>query len=452
MTIFNIRKYGACGDGVTDDTVAVQTAIDRCSRAGGGRVLCPAGTYFIHPLVLRSGVDLHLEKECVLQGSSDPAHYTDWQSERIVTELAPYNAKYLLVAEDETDLSLTGKGIIRGSGPAFYDVSQKNGLFWQIRDGAQRPGRMIWLIRCRNVTIEEISLHDSPAWTLWLLGCENVRVHNADFESPFEEINADGIDVDSCRDVQITNSRFCNGDDCIVLRAKNQALREVKPCENVRVDNCTLQSNCNAIRVSYSRDGTVRNAAFTNINISRSRRGIICQIPSSRSTIAGRVFENGHFVDDGTPDFTNAAPHPVVENLSFSNISVQALLPIWFYLDDDAVARRVTNVCFENLELIAPTTSVFKGNRNTPLENISLRNVRVTLQNAQSFWGSTPDLEEKAAVFQFKHCCNVTLENLIIEGEAQTVSLPLFDCDEVDNAQQRHVINGTSLQPQSAAE
>jgi hypothetical protein len=435
MSLFNIRDYGALGDGASDDTIAIQQAIDKCSEAGGGRVLCPRGTYAIRPLILRSGVDLHLEKGCVLLGSPDPAHYADWQSPHIDASQAPYNAKALIFAENETDISLTGKGAIHGNGPAFYDVSETDGLFWKIRDVAQRPGRMIWFIRCRNVTIEEIATRDSPAWTFWLLGCENVRVHNVDIETPYEEINADGIDVDSCRDVQITNSRFRNGDDCIILRAINRVLREDKPCENVRVENCTLQSNCNAIRLSYVRDGAIRNASFTNISISESRRGIICQIPSLSTKL--------------TAAHTEAGARPVVENISFSNISVQALVPIWFYLNDDALATRVCNIAFENLHLCGTTTSVFKGNGSTPIENIALRNIRMTLQHGKTLWGSSPDLTEKAAALQLAHCGNVSLENFIFEGETEK-RRPLFDFEAATNVEIGSVINRTS-HPMNAA-
>jgi pectate lyase len=429
MKIFNIRDFGAQGDGANDDTSAVQQAIDKCNGAGGGRVLCPAGTYFIRPLVLRGGVDLHLEQECVLLGSPEPAHYTDWQSPHLDTSQAPYNAKALLIAENETDISLTGKGAIHGNGPAFYDVSETQGIFWKIHDIAARPGSMIWFIRCRNVTIGEISTRDSPAWTFWLLGCENVCLHNVDIETPYEEINADGMDIDSCRDVQITNSRFRTGDDCVVLRAINRVLREDKPCENVRVENCTLQSNCNAIRLSYVRDGAIRNAAFTNISISESRRGIICQIPSPSTKL--------------TCGQTEAGAQPIVENVSFSNIGVQAMVPIWFYLNDDALATRVCNLVFENLHLCGTTTSVFKGSGSTPIENLALRNIRVTLQSGKTLWGSSPDLSEKAVALQFSRCHNVSLENLILEGEAQK-QLPLFDCDIATNVRTSGVLNRTS--------
>src|SRR5690606_2915300 len=124
--------------------------------------------------------------------------------------------------------------------------------------------------------------------------------------------------------------------DCIILRAISRVLRENKPCENVRVDNCTLQSNCNAIRVSYVRDGIIRNAAFSNISISESRRGIICQIPARTTSVSG--------IDVADSKEAELDAKPVVENLSFSNINVRALQPIWFYLADDALATRVANI------------------------------------------------------------------------------------------------------------
>lgn len=437
--IYNIRDLGAVGDGRADDTEAIQNAIDLCSGEGGGKVLCPSGIYSIRPLVLRSSVNLHLEENALLRGSANPEHYPEWSSQFINVGSAPYNARYLMIAENERDISITGKGAINGQGPAHYDTSKKEGLFWKINDRATRPGRMIWFIGCRNISIEETTFVESPAWTFWMLGCENVTFHKVTIKTPFEEMNADGIDIDCCRKVRISHCDIRTGDDCIVLRGLNRALHETRFCEQVTVENCTLESNCNAIRISYVRDGTIRNSTFSNISISHSRRGIICQIPTAKVLLDDP--EPNHLDDDKQIGISV----PVVENICFQNISIQAQQPIWFYLDDAAAAHRIANIRFENLTLDGPTASVFKGNKNTLLENISLHNIHSTIRNKPTFWGSSADLAETALGFEVAYCRNLQVSNFIVEGhnELKSEDAPVFYIQRSSEIYISQLINDT---------
>ena len=437
--IYDIRELGAVGDGRADDTEAIQSAIDLCSSEGGGKVFCPAGIYSIRPLILRSDVNLHLEENALLRGSANPEHYPNWESRNIDHAQIPYNSRYLIIAENERDISITGKGEINGQGPAHYDTFKKEGLFWTIKDRVTRPGRMIWFIRCQNIHIEEVTFSESPAWTFWIMGCENVTFHKATIRTPYEEINADGIDIDSCRNVRISHCNIKTGDDCIILRGINRALKETRFCELVTVENCTLESNCNALRLSYVRDGTIRNATFSNISISNSRRGIICQIPTAKALLADAETD---YLDDTKESGISV---PVVENIRFQNISVKAQQPIWFYLEDAAIAHRVANIRFENLTLVGPTASVFKGNKNTPLENISIHNIHCTIQNKPGFWGSSADLLENALGFEVAHCRNLQASNFIVEGqnEIKGEKAPIFYIQRSSEIYISQLINNT---------
>jgi pectate lyase len=437
--IYDIRELGAVGDGSADDTEAIQNAIDLCSSEGGGKVFCPAGIYSIRPLVLRSDVNLHLEENALLRGSANPEHYSDWKSRNINPEHVPYNSRYLIVAENERDISITGRGAINGQGPAHYDTLNKDGLFWPIKDKATRPGRMIWFIHCKNIQIEEVAFAESPAWTFWMMGCENVTFHKVTIKTPYEEINADGIDIDSCRNVHISHCDIKTGDDCIVLRSINRALKEKRFCEQVTVENCTLESNCNAIRISYVRDGTIRNARFSNISISNSRRGIICQIPTPKVLLADAETD---FLDHPNQ---NGISVPVVENIRFQNISIKALQPIWFYMEDEAVAYRVANIRFENLSLEGSTASVLKGNKEAHLENISLHNIKLVIRNEKTFWGSSADLTETALGFEVAYCRNLQVSNCIVEGqnEAKSEESPVFYIQRSSEIYINQLINRT---------
>jgi hypothetical protein len=239
--------------------------------------------------------------------------------------------------------------------------------------------------------------------------------------------------------VHISHCDIKTGDDCIVLRSINRALKEKRFCEQVTVENCTLESNCNAIRISYVRDGTIRNARFSNISISNSRRGIICQIPTPKVLLADAETD---FLDHPNQ---NGISVPVVENIRFQNISIKALQPIWFYLEDEAVAYRVANIRFENLSLEGSTASVLKGNKEAHLENISLHNIKLVIRNEKTFWGSSADLTETALGFEVAYCRNLQVSNCIVEGqnEAKSEESPVFYIQRSSEIYINQLINRT---------
>jgi hypothetical protein len=188
------------------------------------------------------------------------------------------------------------------------------------------------------------------------------------------------------------------------------------------------------------RDGTIRNATFTHISISNSRRGIICQIPVPKVLLD---YPEPHQWDDSSQAGISV---PVVENMLFQNISVQAQQPIWFYLDDDAIAHRVANIRFENLTLDGPTASVFKGNKNTLLENISLHNIHSFIRNKPTLWGSSADLPETALGFEVAYCRNLQASNFIVEGqnEIKDSEAPIFYIQRSSEIHISQLINRTA--------
>lgn len=427
---YNVRDFGATGDGFTKDTRAIQAAIDACHREGGGMVLVPPGDYHTGPLQLRSNVNLHLESGSVLLGSEDIDDYYDWRSEKFHPGSAPYNARFLLVAEDAENISITGEGVIDGRGRAHYDCSEDGSAWWPVRDKKTRPGRMIMLALCRNVRIEGITCLNAPAWTFWVIGCETVAFHNVTIRTPYQAINTDGIDIDCCRNVRITHCDIRTGDDAIVLRAIDRVLKDKRPCEQIHVENCTLSSNCQAVRLSYLRDGVIRNVAMNNLTILDSKRGIICQVPSPGET----------------PEKNFSAPltpGPIIENITFTNIRINARVPIWFYISDTGCARRIANIRFENFVIQGSTPSVIRGNAETPLENVSFRNVRIQLVDGEPFPAAPQELRDQALALAGEHCRNLSLVNLTIEGgnALRDVSLPALHFNAVEGLEFNHLSN-----------
>jgi polygalacturonase len=420
--IFNVKDFGAAGDGVTKDTAAIQKAIDTCNEDGGGQVIIPAGTFLTAPLTLKSNIDFHLMPGAILLGSTDVEDYQEWDSKNIIHDHVPYNTKYLIVADGATNVSITGKGTIDGQGAVWYDQSNPEAAHWPAKDTKIRPARMLMFICCENVRLEGVTLVNSPAWTVWCTGCDRIKVDKVDMLADFRMINTDGIDIDCSSNVSISNCFFHTGDDCIVLRAIGRALAKPKICENVTVTNCQLESSCNPIRISYIGDSEIRNCVFSNLTITNSNRGIILQIPDIQRLPVHdqkRIKERGISVRFGCP---------VVKNISFSNIFMDCDQPIWLYLNDDSVAAELSNISFSDMRIIQRGPSIIHGSKTALFEHITFNNVSITLAPGNSRHDCY-----SGALFHLENCSDVLFRGMTVRNARGPLEKPLVFTENVEN-------------------
>lgn len=227
--IFNVKDYGAHGDGSTNDTHAIQTTINRCHVLGGGIVTIPSGTYLTGALQLRSHVTLRLEDHAVLQGTASFADYplmqVRWEGKWIEGHIA------LIYAVDAVNIGIQGKGKIIGN-PAVGG-----------RPTPQYPYRhpaLIEFINCTNIHLQDFSAEYTRMWCLHPTYCDNVRIERLTIRSTGG--NSDGIDIDSCRNVTIEGCDIATGDDCIAIKSGRgmEGYVLARPTENVRISNCVL--------------------------------------------------------------------------------------------------------------------------------------------------------------------------------------------------------------------
>lgn len=304
---FNAQDYGTCPDGKTMNTGALQSAINACNDAGGGIVFCAAGVYLTGSLELKSNVELRLAPGCKIIGSADINDYDDFISDGFNSSAAPERTvKYLIGARGAANIAISGAGEINASGLSFYDKTKlrPNGKFAE--KPAQRP-RLLMLHKCTDVRIEGASFLDSPCWTFWLMMCERVHIRGIRILGNQKMINNDGIDIDACKDVTVSDCIITTDDDCIVLRAIQGMYDTPAICENVTVINCVLDSTCQGIRVGCPSDNIIRNCAFSNIVIT-ARTGINIDNPKSYQSndkvgldLHNIVFSNFTINADGCP-------------------------------------------------------------------------------------------------------------------------------------------------------
>jgi polygalacturonase len=303
---FVITKCGAVADGNTDCSAAIKEAIASCVKAGGGRVVIPAGEFLTGPVHLQSNVNLHLETNAVLRFSTNPKAYLPVVFTRF-EGMECYNYSPLIYAFGQKNIAITGAGTLDGQ------ADNANWLAWKgqknVTNGTQRAARarldkmnndgvsvkdrvfgegdflrpcFVEFNECRNVLIEGVRIRRSPMWELHPLLCTNVTVRGVDIVS--HGANNDGCDPESCCDVLIEKCLFDTGDDCIAIKSGRNADgrrhggttigSEISGgCRNVFVENCEMSSpdlTC-ALRLKSNamRGGTLENIFMRNVNVGK---------------------------------------------------------------------------------------------------------------------------------------------------------------------------------------
>jgi len=254
---FDIRQYGAIGDGVTSDTVAIQRAVDAAAAAGGGIVVFPGGTFLSGTIMLKSRVTLRLEQGATLLGSPRRADYRK------------LNFYGLVLADGQSDIGICGPGMLDGNGAKLVAETMRMLAEGKIRDSepnnrpyasvSERPV-IVNFRRCSNVVVRDVSFRESACWVQHYRDCTGLRIENIKVKT-CAAITNDGIDIDGCRNVVVRGCDIDSEDDAICLKSY------AKPCENVLVENCRIRSTCNALKFGTASYKGFRNIVCRNLTI-----------------------------------------------------------------------------------------------------------------------------------------------------------------------------------------
>jgi hypothetical protein len=244
---FDVRDFGAKGDGTAKDTAAIQQAIDAAGRQGGGAVLVPAGKYLSGTIHLRSNITLHLEPGAVILASPDNADFDPYETlpfHSVSDAETTYFHYALVAAENVHDIAITGEGAIDGN------RSKRGGP------------KTIAIKLAERVTIRGVTVRNSPNYSISFWGCDNVVVDGVTVLNGY----ADGIDPDSSRNVRISNSYVDAYDDAICPKASpSMGLDRKRAVENLTVTNCVLRTNCSNFKFGTESSGDFKNVAVSNL-------------------------------------------------------------------------------------------------------------------------------------------------------------------------------------------
>ena len=323
-----IKNFNAKGDGITNDTAAVQAALD-----SGEVVHFTPGTYLCGTLYMRSNGGIHLDEGATLLAIPGKENYNadDFSPRNRVFVSEKVSGAHLIIAEECENISITGKGKIAGNFKSVFDLTQTEER-WRPHYPLPewRMAQMIFLAACRNVIVKDVTLCDSQYWTCFLLDCDEVEITGVKIRCDRMVINADGLDIDCCRDVLIENCDIDCGDDCIAIRANESHAKRQAPCDGVEVRNCQLRSPACAVRIGVG-NGTLRNCTLKELQIRDSSIGVgLCP-----SYTRGKCVEIDNIL---------------FENVYFEGKSPFVMLPFWgsVSLEDDPAVKRVQNITLRN--------------------------------------------------------------------------------------------------------
>jgi polygalacturonase len=410
---FPITRYGAVSGRTADQSAAFRSALDACAKAGGGRVVVPAGRFVTGPIVLRSNVNLHLEDGATIAFSQDPAAYfppvlTRYEGVELMG-CSPF-----IYALDARRVAVTGAGTLDGQADADHwwawraqsvgNLSSRARLFEMASRGVPVADRVfgpdarlrpnfVQFYRCRDVLIEGVTVVNSPMWELHPVLCENVIVRGVTIRS--HGPNNDGCDPESCRDVLIERCTFDTGDDCIALKSGRNAdgRRLHTPIENVVIRDCEMRDGHGGVVIGSEISGGARNIFAERCRMDSPRldrvlrfknnaeRGGVIEHVAMRRIDVGQVAEAIVAADFYYEEGDTGAFTPVLRDVEVREVtsrkSRHALL-LKGYARSPIADVRISDCTFDGVEDPDITQSV----RDVVLTNVRvngrLRNERIT--------------------------------------------------------------------------
>jgi polygalacturonase len=425
----NITDFGATGDGKILDTASIQQAIDEAHRLGGGRVVVPTGKTFLSgSLELKENVELHLEPGSTLLASSNYDDYThnieQLTSGAVNETVLPQRA--FLVGFQAHNSSITGTGTISGNADGF--ILERGQYIHSMR--APEGGRShylerpftIFIIESQNLTLKDFTLSDPAFWAIRTTGCNDLEINGIKIFTDLMVPNADGIDIDRCQRVRITNCELVTADDCISLKSC-AGTSQYGDVSDVLIENCHMISTSGAITLGTESVGDILRVKVTKCVVERSHRGFAVRAREG-GAISDVVFEN-------------------------SKVQTRAFSPMWWghgealhvtafawneegFLENGNPERllegKVSNISFKNLEVDSEAGILNWAARPELVNDVRYQNIKLKI-GTRSKWPHRIDLrpndilpvaERPHNAFEAVNVSNVSVTGLEVEWDNQS--------------------------------
>lgn len=375
--VFDVRQFGAVGDGRTLDTAAIQQALDDCGQAGGGVVRIPAGTYLSRPMEIHSKTTLLLERGATLKATDDPKDYlpatVTWEDVLSGRSRGPF--RNFLSGKGLTDVTITGKGTIDGSGARW----------WAPAEEARRkvPGytlarpNLIRIVGCKHLKVTGITLQNSPKFHLVPEDCEDVLIEDVTILAPAGAANTDAIDPTLCRHVKITHCLIDVGDDNVAIKSGKKMPGRECACEDITITGCVFKHG-HGVSIGSETAGGVRNVTVKHCQFEGTENGIRIKTARGRGGLVDNIVYEDLTMKDVVGAITITTYYPKIP-------ATDPAQPV------TAQTPRYQNIRIVNVKATsAKNAGVIVGLPESPVRNVTLKNVQIaaagrglTIRNAK---------------------------------------------------------------------
>lgn len=342
--LYDVRDFGAKGDGTTLDTVAIQRALDACGRTGG-TVRLADGVFKTGTIWLRDDTELFIEKGATLLGSDNLDDYNtpDAFAQNYNDSQEGWSAGHLILAVEVKNVSIAGGGTIDGNARAYFDDKaayigkvgwRRGGILARDSKNCRRPGQEIEFVECEHVSVRDVTLKDMCCWSCFFYGTDHVRVGNVTVRNNLRYLNTDAFDIDSCRDVKIGDCDIVTGDDAFAVRSSPAHLKDKgRTCADVEISNSVCQVSACAVRVGVG-TGAVCRVSVRKLKVNEAGRALLVQSSYSADSrgvdISEVSFSDIEVRNAGTVVSVTGGTEGAkakIEDISFENVRGEALFP-----------------------------------------------------------------------------------------------------------------------------
>ncbi len=419
----NVKDFGALGDGVHDDTLAIQAAISCCPA--DSRIFIPDGKYRVTSLFLKSDITIELAKGATLIGCPDRDRLAILPGR---TEAYDEQDEYLLGSWEGNPLNcfsamITGVGVknVTICGQGTLDGGANADNWWKnpkAYDRAWRP-RLMFLCRCKDITLQGVTIQNSPSWNLHPTFSDNLKFIDLKIRNPKDSPNTDGLDPESCSNVQIVGVFFSVGDDCIAIKSGKIYMGSTykTPCSNLDIRHCCMRDGHGSVTLGSEMAGGIMNLNVHDCEFIHTDRGL--RIKTRRGRGKDAVISNILF-----------------DNIKMDNVSTPIVINEFYFCDPDGHSDYVQskdyrepddrlpyigNLRFQNLDCVnchAAGVYMF-GLPEKKIGNVSFENVNISFSD-DPVPGRPAMMDGAADVtrlgFFAKNVSELSIENISIEG------------------------------------
>ncbi len=456
--VFSIKDYGAVADGKTLNTAAFAKAIEACSKAGGGKVVVPAGKWITGPVELKSNVELHTEQNALVQFTPDRIQYPiinmngDGKTFVVASPIYAYKAD---------NIAITGEGAFDGAGESWRPVkknkvtaavweelkksgvlSEDGKIWWPTYDAMKgeeyvktikdkknataddyikardflRP-YMVYFIQCKTILVQGVTLRNSPKFVFYPNRCSDLTINGVSVFNEWWAQNGDGIDISACKNVVIYNTALSVGDDGICMKS-SRGSKEAGEAQlkNILIANCVVYRAHGGFVIGSNTDGGMENIYVTDCDFDGSDIGIRVKSNPGRGGLVKDIY---------------------IDNIKMKNIKEEAILFTTYYEDmpagkaaannngGEAVDDKIphfTNFHISNVQCEGAATAIsITGLPQMPVDSIYMDNMNITAKkgfvstDAKDIFMNKVVLNVPAPLFKMKSSGNVVMDGKRVE-------------------------------------